>query len=701
MITHVHLVNWKSHADSRLEFSRGVNALIGINGAGKSSVLDAVSFALFGTFPSLKARRLGLDDLIMKKPQKKEYCTVEVGFSSNGSSYSVKRVVERDAGRGRAATEEPSSVRTGKAGRASAAGTTSAEIRKDGARLQAGPELVTAEVVRALQMDYDLFSKAVYSEQNGMDYFLRMQKGRRMDEIDRMLKVDRFEDVRAGAVSIANRIRSASEEKLKVIADMEREDYPSKAGALRNELAGMESDAKAAGRQLSAAREDKEKLGAQLEAMEKAEDEFNETKFRLESAKSSLAEACGSLERAKARLEGRDAAAIGRDVGRAEADTEQMRMWIDGSEKGLQALRQELGELNGKIKLENDSVNSLQSLGARCPVCESAIPEGKKKELCSRHRDEAAALRAKASATVESIDKASREIEAMRGRLSSRERELAKLAALSSEAGEIASLEKRISAYGKQKEGLEERLGALSEKYDKEKISGLRTRLREAAEAEASLSSRHIMLARRIEDKAGSLKDIEGRIRTIGQYKTEVGNASAAVQGMNGFVKALKITQEQLRSEFLKAVNAILGDVWKLLYPYGDFQGIRLSAEEDYSLELQEAGTRAAEAASSGWVGVEAVSGGERSIAALALRIAFSRVFLPNLKWLILDEPTHNLDANAIGQFSEILREKMSLFAEQVFIITHEDRISEGVTGNIYRLERDKESDGVTKIAAM
>ncbi len=686
MITSVHLVNWKSHADSKLEFSQGVNALIGINGAGKSSVLDAISFALFGTFPSLKARRLGLDDLIMKKPQKKEYCMVEVGFSSNDSSYTVKRIVERNAGRGRAAD---------------AAGTSSAEIKKDGARLQAGPELVTEEVVRVLQMDYDLFSKAVYSEQNGMDYFLRVQKGKRMDEIDRMLKVDKFEDVRAGAVGIANRIRSASEEKLKVIADMERENYPSKADALRKEAGEMESDAKAISRQLSAAREDKERLGGQLEAMEKIEDGYNETKFGLESVKSSLSEACESLGRAKARLEGKDAAAVEKEASKAEAETEQMRKWISDSEGSLQSLRQELGELNGRIKLENESASSLQGLGAKCPVCESAITEEKKKQLCSSHRDEAAKLRVKANSVVESIGRASKEMDAMRGRLSSRERELAKLMALSSEAGELAPLEKRISAYDKQKGMLDEKLEELSAEYDKEKISSLRTRLREAAEAEASLSSKHIMLAKRIEDKAGSLKDIESRISTIVQYRAETEHAFAAVQGMNGFVKALKLTQEQLRSEFLKAVNAMLGDVWKLLYPYGDFQGIRLSAEEDYSLELQEAGTRAADAASSGWVGVEAVSGGERSIAALALRIAFSRTFLPNLKWLILDEPTHNLDANAISQFSEILREKMGLFAEQVFIITHEDRISEGVTGNIYRLERDKENEGVTRVAAI
>lgn len=668
MITSVRLVNWKSHLDSKLDFSPGINALIGINGAGKSSVLDAISFALFGTFPSLRNKRLELDDLIMKKPQKKAYCTVEVSFASGGGSYAVRRIVERNAG------------------------TTNAEIKRDGTRLQAGPELVTAEVVRALQMDYDLFSKAVYSEQNGMDYFLRVQKGRRMDEIDRMLKVDRFEDVRAGAVSIANRIKSASEEKLKVIADMEREDYPAKADGLKNELSEMQGDAKAIASQLSAARAEKEKVEAQLGLMERIEGEFNETKFGLESVRSSLAEACGSLERAKERLGGRDADAIGEEVKKAESEAEHLRRQVDDSEKILQSLRQELGELNGRAKVELDSAASLQRLGAKCPVCESDISEGRKGELCSRHRDEAAALRAKAGAIAGDIEKSSREIEAMRARLSSRERELAKLTALSSELAELASLEKRIGTFSKQKEKLDAKLAELSAKYDKEKIAGLRTKLREAAEAEASLSSKNIMLARRIEDKQDALRDIEERISQLERYRKDVERSADAVKGMNDFVKVLKITQEQLRSEFLRSVNAILGDVWKLLYPYGDFTGIRLSAEEDYSLELQEPG---------GWVGIEAVSGGERSIAALALRIAFSRVFLPNLKWLILDEPTHNLDANAISQFSEILREKMSLFAEQVFIITHEERVSEGVTGNIYRLERDKENDGVTRVAAV
>jgi len=94
-------------------------------------------------------------------------------------------------------------------------------------------------------------------------------------------------------------------------------------------------------------------------------------------------------------------------------------------------------------------------------------------------------------------------------------------------------------------------------------------------------------------------------------------------------------------------------------------------------------------------------SGGERSIAALALRVAFSIAFIPNLRWLILDEPTHNLDDNAIEHLTNALRERIGSFVEQVFLITHDDRVSEGVGGSLYRLERDKNRNEPTRIAGL
>ncbi|HDD72699.1 MAG TPA: hypothetical protein ENG00_01250 [Candidatus Aenigmarchaeota archaeon] len=207
-------------------------------------------------------------------------------------------------------------------------------------------------------------------------------------------------------------------------------------------------------------------------------------------------------------------------------------------------------------------------------------------------------------------------------------------------------------------------------------------------EAQAMLSG----ILEKISDRTKTLSDTEKRLGLLKKYREEVKTSEAVIVLLNQFSEAVSMTQNQLREEFLKVVNYIMNEIWTDLYPYEDFQGIRLVVDRDYILQLRESG---------GWVNVEGmVSGGERSIASLALRIAFSMAFIPNLKWLILDEPTHNLDSNAIERLAEVFREKIQAFADQVFIITHDERLAEGVTGSVHKLEREKESNGPTKVIA-
>jgi exonuclease SbcC len=51
MIKEVKLVNVKSYSHQSIKFSEGVNAIIGENGAGKTTILEAVGFALFDSLP--------------------------------------------------------------------------------------------------------------------------------------------------------------------------------------------------------------------------------------------------------------------------------------------------------------------------------------------------------------------------------------------------------------------------------------------------------------------------------------------------------------------------------------------------------------------------------------------------------------------------------------------------------------------------
>src|SRR5918999_124531 len=48
MIKSIEMVNFISHNNTVLTFNRGITIFVGHNGSGKSSVIDAITFALFG-----------------------------------------------------------------------------------------------------------------------------------------------------------------------------------------------------------------------------------------------------------------------------------------------------------------------------------------------------------------------------------------------------------------------------------------------------------------------------------------------------------------------------------------------------------------------------------------------------------------------------------------------------------------------------
>ena len=184
MIRRVFLQNWKSHERTELTFSRGTNVLVGQMGAGKSAVLDAISFALFGTFPALKARKIKLDQCIRNRPEQRDSARIEVVFEAGGEQYTVIREITKGKG------------------------TALSELRMGGALLE-GPssERVTERVSEILKVGYELFSRAVYSEQNQVDYFLQIPTGQRKRKIDELLGIVRFEEARKSLASVSNRMQ--------------------------------------------------------------------------------------------------------------------------------------------------------------------------------------------------------------------------------------------------------------------------------------------------------------------------------------------------------------------------------------------------------------------------------------------------------------------------------------------------------------
>ncbi len=76
MLQSVELANFLSHGNTKLEFDRGVTVFVGPNGAGKSSVIDGITFALFGEHIRSSTRGL------VRKGSSQSYAKVEFSIGT-------------------------------------------------------------------------------------------------------------------------------------------------------------------------------------------------------------------------------------------------------------------------------------------------------------------------------------------------------------------------------------------------------------------------------------------------------------------------------------------------------------------------------------------------------------------------------------------------------------------------------------------
>lgn len=90
MITAIELGDFLSHSQTRLEFGNGVTVFVGQNGAGKSSIIDAITFALFGQHTRKSNKGL------IKRGSNQGFAKVE--FNINGKQYQAVRKIDNKGG---------------------------------------------------------------------------------------------------------------------------------------------------------------------------------------------------------------------------------------------------------------------------------------------------------------------------------------------------------------------------------------------------------------------------------------------------------------------------------------------------------------------------------------------------------------------------------------------------------------------------
>jgi exonuclease SbcC len=144
--------------------------LSGPTGSGKSSVIDGMTFALYGTIPRLDDRR-SVAPVISAMSDR---ARVSFEFSVGEETYTAVRLVER---------------------RGSGATTPEARLQRGDEVLADGAEKVTAEVTRLLGLTFDHFIKAVVLPQGAFADFLTDRPKDRQALLRALLELGLFEQV--------------------------------------------------------------------------------------------------------------------------------------------------------------------------------------------------------------------------------------------------------------------------------------------------------------------------------------------------------------------------------------------------------------------------------------------------------------------------------------------------------------------------
>lgn len=829
MIQRIKLTNWRSHENSELEFTGGTNALLGIMGSGKSSVLQAIVFALYGDLAETREKKIKLDDLIMFKPEKKPFALVELMFGAQGTWWKVKRRVDQEKG------------------------TTYAELRKGDQLVESGPAKVTDYITNLLGVSFDLFTKAVYAKQNEIDYFLTLPKGKRMEKIDELLRLDKLEEARQELSSAVNKLRGSVEALENLVKSRDKEALGKSVEELSHEfqeLSRQEKEYREKIEKLKGERESNQKDLDNLEQKKKSIELMEKEYFALDKRKRELSQKLKLLEmfssiqnpeekleqlkkqrgeaeqehRKKSKLEGeksslqqrlielqsqmRELESLG-SLDEALADKKKLENEVIGlklkiDELNSKVMDSDYQKLNGEIvvlekeyqqvqsklksfksskAIENAwseldksilevessfrSLGKIEGIGKPQDTVEKAFrmaqltdqqlrqkiddysaskpAEAQLKELQQRElqlksevsklggsilsakksvqevKDQISELKSKLDCKTEELMKLQSDLEKIKNRKNLEEEKsnsqgrLDEIAKLLSEtkvldlreidlkieqtqkATQYFELEKENAAAVQKFNEIEMKLNKTG--FDQDKYNTVKNEKLKIVEELSALTAKLSSMGQLVAEKEKLITRTRDDLRELERSEAELEKSRRIVERAQILGNALKDAQQILRMEFLTTVNNSMTSLWDILYPYEDYPNIKMSVQAegskkgDYNLELQDR--------LGNWISIDLVSGGERSMACLALRIAFAKVLVPSFKLLVLDEPTHNLDSRGVEELSNALRERVSDLVDQVLVITHDERLEKAVTGACYRLSRNKRLDEPSKVISL
>lgn len=179
ILSSLHLENFKKYTHFDIEFGEGLIGIIGKNGSGKSTIFEAILFALYG-----EAKTRGNKELIRNaNVSTKDAVVVELVFEFETLSY---RVVRKFQGK---------------------ALTANAKLYKNEELITSGAKEVTREIVRLTKMGKDAFMHTLFASQKELTSLSSLKPEERKKMIRKLLGLEKIDFVENSLIEKSRQLK--------------------------------------------------------------------------------------------------------------------------------------------------------------------------------------------------------------------------------------------------------------------------------------------------------------------------------------------------------------------------------------------------------------------------------------------------------------------------------------------------------------
>jgi len=674
-INKIRLENIRSYKFQEIDFPRGSVLLWGNIGSGKSSVLLAVDFALFG----LQKGNLTGASLLRNG---EERGTVELHFSIDGKDYVIKRGLRR----GKTSVTQDFGF-----------------IIKDGIKEEKTALELKQKVLEILDYPKNLLTKnkslifryTVYTPQEEMKLILLGAKEERLDALRKVFGIDKYKRIKENCKVITSAIKDRKKLKEGYVSDLDQKNV---------EKIEKEEEVKSEEVKLS-------EILISFEESKKFIDSRKEEIKLIEEKKDALVRLKRDLDLNKASIDHKkkDIEEINLKIVRFQEekipelvvfDRERV-LALETDKKEVEEERRrildKIQELKTKKLLSNELKDKINTLN-NCPTCLQEVKEEHKTRIISE-ADNKINVIANALLNFESkkeeIERKLKEIgdslEVERKKEGAYNLQKLRLEQFKEKEGEINSSKEKIFVLSEDKKRLDdlnleimkkiEELSFVEDIYNKKKEE---CKLLEEEFRKKELGKREI------EVKIRMIK--EGIIR-LNEEIVKKKEARAKLEYLNRvqfwfdnhFINLMENMEKNVMFKVHEDFNSLFEKWFSILV--GN-ENLLMTLDEEFSPKIFQNGYD---------IEYEYLSGGEKTAGALAYRLSLNQVInnlmstIKTKDLLILDEPTDGFSSEQLDRM-RVLMEEINI--GQIIIVSHESKV-ESFVDNIIKFEKIEHSTNV------